>query len=70
MTYTSCRDCHERHVGCHGTCQRYIAYHDEHERQLERIRKEKAVKSMIGSYAYEAKRRMMKRGHKRKGGCT
>ena len=26
---TACRDCKERHVGCHGTCEKYIREREE-----------------------------------------
>lgn len=28
----SCKDCNERHVGCHSTCEKYIAEKAESER--------------------------------------
>lgn len=35
-----CRECvpPERHMGCHGTCKRYLAEKKAHEEELERIR--------------------------------
>lgn len=61
--YTKCRDCQERHIGCHGTCPDYIAFKSEREQELERINKEKANVAMLGTYVYEAKKRVKKRGH-------
>ena len=25
-TMTPCRDCQDRHIGCHGTCTRYLMF--------------------------------------------
>lgn len=29
-----CKDCTERHVGCHGKCERYIKQNEEHQKRL------------------------------------
>ena len=33
-----CRDCLDRHIGCHATCEKYKAFHDE---QMEMRRKKR-----------------------------
>ena len=43
--WVACKECTERHVGCHSTCTTYAAEHAEHERRrrasAELIRREK-----------------------------
>ena len=38
-----CKDCPDdvRHVGCHATCNGYVAWKSEHEKEKEQIRKDK-----------------------------
>nr|DAH32760.1 MAG TPA: hypothetical protein [Caudoviricetes sp.] len=31
-----CKDCPERHMGCHSECEKYIAYHQFREEVLKR----------------------------------
>lgn len=38
-----CRDCSERRMGCHGSCERYLAEKAAHEAERER-RKQAAVR--------------------------
>lgn len=40
-----CKDCTERVLGCHGTCEKYRGYRKELEDQKEKIRIEKLLKS-------------------------
>lgn len=60
-----CKDCADRHVGCHATCKAYIAYAVERER----YRQDKAKEGvMYGSQrVYRAMRKRVlqeKGGHK------
>lgn len=34
-----CKDCRDRSVGCHGTCQKYLEAKAEHEKEAAKIRK-------------------------------
>lgn len=34
MNYTPCHGCPERVVGCHGKCEKYAAYRQEHDERL------------------------------------
>lgn len=34
-TQGPCRNCADRHVGCHGRCEKYKAWQAEHEEYLE-----------------------------------
>ena len=37
----SCKDCDKRAPGCHGTCEKYIAYRAKLDEEREQIRKAK-----------------------------
>jgi hypothetical protein len=39
MSYT-CKGCEERHVGCHATCEKYLAAKAERDAMNESLRKE------------------------------
>lgn len=39
----TCKDCKDRTVGCHGTCEKYKAFEEENKKYKEAVRKEKAV---------------------------
>lgn len=34
-----CKDCADRHVGCHGKCEKYIQQNEEHQKMLAEIKK-------------------------------
>ena len=40
----SCKDCQQRHPGCHSKCETYKKEKAEHEAQLEAARRERNVK--------------------------
>ena len=35
MITAPCKDCADRHVGCHSSCEKYQAFHRENEARLE-----------------------------------
>ena len=34
------KDCQDRHIGCHGTCEKYLAFRAERDEELKRRQKE------------------------------
>lgn len=46
MRAPPCRDCEMRHVGCHGSCQRYLMYKDG----LQVLKKKKAQEDEAFGY--------------------
>lgn len=62
--FECCRDCTtERHVGCHGTCKRYISAKEKHDKKQAEIRKKKTDEWMVVGYEIDAVTRM-KKSHK------
>lgn len=52
MKSPPCKDCTERHIGCHGHCEAYKAFHDHHTaekaaRQLQNEMTDYFVKSAL-----------------------
>ena len=43
---TCCKDCQERHPGCHATCEKYIKQKAEHDERTAEYRKEHSVNSV------------------------
>lgn len=40
---TCCKDCQERHGGCHATCEKYIAQKAEHEAKKAEYREKRMM---------------------------
>lgn len=41
MSINSCKNCKDRHVGCHSTCEKYINAKKEYDELQEKIKKSK-----------------------------
>lgn len=41
MGIKCCKDCQDRHIGCHGTCKKYLDEVKAENEKKERLRKEK-----------------------------
>lgn len=39
MVQSGCKDCKERHMGCHSTCESYKKYQEENNRAKQQLRK-------------------------------
>ena len=62
-----CRDCTERIIGCHSTCNRYSEWSAEHKRQKDEIRRKRDEHNAVNNYSYAAGERIKKiKGMKRK----
>lgn len=64
----SCKDCLERTVGCHTTCQRYIKAKEQRDAERKRSKLEREVDNYL--YSMQHKRRKIwqdirKRGNER-----
>lgn len=55
-----CYKCQERHVGCHGTCERYNDELEEHIKRKDQIRQEKKKVREICSYTVDSVTRKKK----------
>ena len=51
-----CKDCEERHIGCHDTCGRYLAAKEEYYARKNARYKEKAAESSYMSAVLRKKR--------------
>lgn len=61
MIVAPCQDCVNRQLGCHATCESYLAYND----QQEDLRKKKMQKYENDKYFVEAAAKHAKRKSKR-----
>lgn len=65
MNNAPCKDCTERHIRCHSECEKYIAFHEARQKELERVNKEK--QTFFGGLADSIQRMKTRRyGHYRK----
>ena len=59
-----CMNCSDRHIGCHGICDRYKAYTEAHEELKESIRKQKFVHNSLKDMHKEQYARYLRNRHK------
>lgn len=58
-----CKDCADRHIGCHGECEKYIKYKQEHAEMQTFIRRLDEERQAVYDYK-EAKVRRLRGGEK------
>lgn len=58
-----CRNCENRHMGCHGQCERYNEYKIRHDEVQEKIRKADDEKNAIWEY-HDARFKRLRRSGK------
>ena len=42
-----CRECEERHIGCHSTCEKYLKAKDEHETYSKMIQRNRDQQTIL-----------------------
>lgn len=70
MKNFTCNGCTERHVGCHGTCEKYKMEKAVYDKQQAKIKKEK--QGDIDYYCYQQSRyeRLNKLRNRQKSNCV
>lgn len=48
--YSSCKNCTERYVGCHGKCEKYQEFRKERDAELEQNLKQKKIVDALRVY--------------------
>lgn len=56
MAKFSCKDCTNRHIGCHSTCERYISEKAENDRLRELEHKRRNDENSLNSSGFSNKR--------------
>lgn len=68
MGIECCKDCRKRHIGCHGSCQRYLDEAKAANAERERLRKEKKGENEADAVLHMARRnfwlKRIKKGRK------
>lgn len=49
MNQVLCKDCPKRHIGCHGTCEWYLAYNRVREKERKRRHADSIAKDSTSS---------------------
>ena len=63
-----CKDCPDRVLGYHSTCQKYVEAKSKHSVTAEAIQKEKSGLDDYGDYAFRVRQKIIKRyGTRRRG---
>lgn len=65
MSITCCKDCTERHIGCHGSCPEYIAQAKAASEEREKRRKAKKSENGADAVLHIAARKMWTRRAKK-----
>ena len=65
MGIKCCKDCAERHIGCHGSCQRYLDEAKDANAERERLRKQKKSQNEADAVLHIAARKMWMRRAKK-----
>lgn len=55
-----CFNCPDRHAGCHGTCQRYLDWHEQHVSEKREIRSKIEAENMTNAFYIESGMRIKK----------
>lgn len=55
-----CKDCTERYLACHDKCDKYKEYRQRYDAEQARIKKEKALKTIINNLNYGSSKRKEK----------
>lgn len=54
MKTAPCKDCPSRHPGCHGSCETYKSWNEQHWVEKNAIKAEKKKQAIIQSYMVDA----------------
>lgn len=60
MIITPCKDCMERYIGCHSSCDRYIGWRKEFDEQKKEILKVRVAENAANARRNEGIRKMQK----------
>ena len=55
-----CRECTDRHAGCHGTCKAYLDWHEQHIQKQREIRSKIEAENMTNAFYIESGIRIKK----------
>ena len=55
--YAPCKDCPDRHIKCHASCERYVEYKKKNNEQREKDYKERLVTMQLYEMEQERKRK-------------
>ena len=66
MIKAPCKDCADRDLGCHSTCEPYKDYKKRYERGIEAIKRERAATNNYISFQIERQEHARRAHHKPK----
>lgn len=55
-----CKDCPDRHMKCHGTCEKYLDYKERHWAEKKRMYEEDAIDKAIRGLNYDSAKKKEK----------
>ena len=60
-----CKDCEERHAGCHSTCPIHKGFLEKNEKKKAALRKQREVNDIIYDYKRRKKKNLERKRHKK-----
>lgn len=60
MTKAPCKDCKDRHLGCHDTCEKYLEFKHENETYKNLVREINRERNLHISYLAKEKEKRIK----------
>lgn len=58
-----CKDCLDRQIGCHSSCEKYLEWNRQHKKDKEELDKKRAYDKQATTYQVESIRKAAKRRH-------
>lgn len=55
-----CHGCNDRHAGCHGSCEAYLDWHEQHVQKQREIRSKIEAENMTNAFYIESGIRIKK----------
>lgn len=65
MVSAPCKNCEDRHVGCHSECDRYKKFKEEHESEKAVIREIKDKRNALNDFRSEQIQKVTRKGKRR-----
>lgn len=63
MIKSVCYKCQDREIGCHATCERYITQAEQHQKELDEMRRQREAYNAQMDRMIDGSMRMIKRRH-------
>ena len=60
-TLSPCKDCGERHSGCHAECKNFLAWKEDYNKRKEEICKQRDKQRLLDDMRHDSAKKMMRK---------